>query len=122
MRLEPEPVYVLGIFNAQICPVEIGPEVARNLVCHPLVLKRFGKGGAAGILLAVLNVEIGARGIMQLAFARYPVETRRREGQSDDIVECVGGYAVVQKPVAIGRFVLLPLLKAGQQCPHNIIC
>ena len=81
MRLEPEAVDVLGELDAEIGALEIGAEHLLDVARHALVLEGLGDGLADRELLAVLDVEIFARVVVQLALARDAVERGGLEGE-----------------------------------------
>ena len=82
MRLEPEAVDILGELDAEIGALEVGAEYFLDVARHALVLEGLGDGLADREVLAVLDVEIFARVVVQLALARDAVERGGVEGES----------------------------------------
>src|SRR5262245_53568817 len=119
--LEPETVDVLRELDAEIGPLEIGAADLLDMVGDALVLIGLSDRLANGKALAVLDVEIFARVVVQFALARDAVERRRIERKGENVVDGVGGEAVPQGPEAIGLFDPFGAVEARDEVAHGLV-
>jgi hypothetical protein len=75
--------------DAEISALEIGAEYLLDMAGDALVLEGLRHGLAHRELFAIVDVEIFARVVVQLALARNSVEGRSLEGKRYDIVDSI---------------------------------
>ena len=121
VRLEPEAVDVLRELDAQIGALEIGAEHLLDMARHALVLEGLRHRLADGEALAVLDVEIFAGVVVQLALAGHAVERGRLEGQRENVVDHIGGKAGAERPVAIRLLGALGGIDALDEAANDIV-
>src|SRR5262245_14424826 len=119
--LEPETVDVLRELDAEISPLEIRAADLLDMIGDALVLISLSDGVADGKALAVLDVEIFARVVVQFALARDAVERWRVEGEGEDVVDGVGGKAVPQGPEAIRLFGPFGAVEARDEVANGLV-
>src|SRR3990170_3385195 len=121
VRLEPKTVDVLGELHAEIGAFEVGAEDLLDVAGDALVLERLRHRFADGEVLAVIDVEISARVVVQLALARDAVEGRRVEGERQDVVDGIAGQTGRERPIAIRLLGALGAIDALDEVANDIV-
>src|SRR5262245_2117041 len=119
--LEPEAIDVLSELDAEIGAIEIGAEHLLDVARGMLVLEGLRHRLAHREARAVLDVEIFARVVMQLALARNSVEGRRLKWESHDIVDGIRGKAVPDQPVTIRLLEPFARINAFDEAANDVV-
>jgi hypothetical protein len=121
VRLEPEAIDVLRELDAEIGAIEIGAEHLLDMTRGVLVLEGLRHRLAHREARAVVDVEIFARVVMQLALARNSVEGRRLKRESYDIVDGIRGKAVPDQPVTIRLLEPFARINAFDEAANDVV-
>src|SRR5262249_12084589 len=81
---------------------ELGAEMAGDLVGDALVLEGLAEALADGKPSPVVGIKVLARGVMELALARYAAQIRCGKWQSQDLVDGILRQAALHEPMAVG--------------------
>src|SRR5262249_2704133 len=121
MRLEPEAVDILRELDAEISAFEARAECLLDMARDPLVLEGLRHRLAHRKALAVLDVEIFARIVVQLTLALDAIDGPSLEGERYDVVDRVCGKAILDRPVPIRLVGPFPVLDAFDEAANDIV-